>query len=286
MSRVEKLSELTSIREQALEPTAARARLAELLGDDDAEIRGAAAAAVGSYPDDADLVRAALGLARGDAAADVRREAALALGEVIRLGDLADPARGDEGDPAPALVDEAREHLLAALSAAETDDERLAAMEALGPLSHHADVVAAIERAAAAGPRASRRAALRAMGRSGDAARWRASILGGLDAPETEVVLAAVWAAGEAGLSEAAPRLAALLAAANTPRSDTVVAARAAEALGRIGGGLASEALAAASRSATDEDVQQAARDALEELEVLAGIDDELLTATTGGGKA
>lgn len=280
MSRVEKLAELTSIREQALAPETAKARLAELLGDDDAEVRGAAAAAVGSYPDDADLVRAALRLARGDSTADVRREAALALGEVIRLGDLAGPAAGDEGDPAPAVVAEAREHLLEALRAGKTEDERLAAMEALGPLSHQPAVVAAIEAAAAAAPRASRRAALRAMGRSGDAARWRASILSGLDAAETEVVLAAVWAAGEAGLSEAAARLAGLLAAANTPRGDAVVAARAAEALGRIGGDVASTALDLAARSATDEDVQQAARDALEELEVLAGIDEEL------GGKA
>lgn len=281
MSRVEKLAELTSIREQALAPEAARARLAELLGDDDAEVRQAAAAAVGSYPDDADLVRGALRLARGDATADVRREAALALGEVIRLGDLADPAAKDEGDPAPAVVGEAREHLLEALRAGKTEDERLAAMEALGPLSHQPEVVAAIE-AAAAGPRASRRAALRAMGRSGDAGRWRASILSGLDAAETEVVLAAVWAAGEAGLSEAAARLAALLAAVNTPRGDPVVAARAAEALGRIGGDVAAKALTVAAGSATDEDVQQAARDALEELEVLAGIDAEL----NGGGEA
>ncbi|MBX3470557.1 MAG: HEAT repeat domain-containing protein, partial [Planctomycetes bacterium] len=170
MSRVEKLAELTSIRDQALDQGAARARLVELLDDDDADVRAAAAAAVASYPAAPELVRRVLALARSDGAPAVRREACLALGQVIREGDLFDgapPGDDDEDDePAPDLFAAARALLLERLRA-DDEDERLAATEALGHLSRHPDVVAAIAQAAAAG-RAGRRAALRAMGESGD----------------------------------------------------------------------------------------------------------------------
>lgn len=276
MSRVEKLAELTSIRDQALDRGAARARLVELLDDDDADVRAAAAAAVASYPAAPELVRRVLALARSDGAPAVRREACLALGQVIREGDLFDgapPGGDDDEEPAPDLFAAARALLLERLRA-DDEDERLAATEALGHLSRHPDVVAAIAQAAAAG-RAGRRAALRAMGESGDAARWRAEVLRGLEAGEPDVVMAAAWAAGELGLREAAPRLAALLRQAAAPGSDAAVARRAAEALGRTGGDGAARALEDAVRSAPDEEVRQAASDGLEELEVLAAIDGE-----------
>lgn len=285
MSRVEKLAELASIRDQALAPAAAHARLAVLLADPDADVRAAAATAAGSYTGDAALVRQVLGLARDDASGDVRREADLALGQVVREGDLAsagsphdapDPACGE---PPTDLFAEARAHLLAILEGdGAPEAERLAAMEALAHLSGEPAVVAAIERAAAAGGVA-RRAALRAMGWSGDAARWGAEILRGLEADEPDVLIAAAWAAGQAEVREATPRLIALLGAAGSPRSDATVARRAAEALGRTGGPQAAQALLAAAETAPDEDVRQAARDALEELEVLASIHDELRTA-------
>ncbi len=283
MSRVEKLAELASIRDQALAPAAAHARLVELLADPDAEVRATAAAAVGSYPGEGALVRRVLELARGDAEAEVRREANLALGQVVREGDLAsadapgyapDPACGE---PDPALFAAARAHLLGALDGG-SEPERLAVMEALSHLSDHPAVVAAIERAAAQDG-AARRAALRAMGWSGEGARWRAEVLRGLDAAEPEVVLAAAWAAGQACVREATPRLAALLAAAGAPGSDATVARRAAEALGRTGGPEAARALLAAAETAPDEDLRQAARDALEELEVLATIDEDMASA-------
>ncbi|MCO5171579.1 MAG: HEAT repeat domain-containing protein [Planctomycetes bacterium] len=279
MSRVEKLAELTSIREQALARDAARARLVELLDDDDAEVRAAAAGAVGSYPAAPELVRRVLGLARADGAPPVRREACLALGQVIREGDLLGGDAEDDEAPGPTLFDEARALLLERLGA-DDEDERLAVTEALGHLSHDADVVAAVERAAGGG-RAARRAALRAMGESGDAARWRAEVLRALEASEADVVMAAAWAAGELGLREATPRLAALLGQVSAPGSDAAVARRAAEALGRTGGDDAARALEEAARSAPDEEVRQAAGDALEELDVLAGIDEEF---ATGGG--
>lgn len=282
MSRMEKLSELTSIREQALAAAAAHARLAELLEDPDAEVRAAAAGAVGSYPGQAGLVRRALALAREDAASEVRRAASLALGQVVREGDL---ARADApgyapdaeaGEPDAGLFARARALLLETLEAGGGEDERLAAMEALAHLADHPAVVAAIE-GAAAGERALRRAALRAMGWSGDAVRWRAEVLRGLEAPEADVVMAAAWAAGQAGVREATPKLMALLGRASAPGSDAGVARRAAEALGRTGGAEAAQALLVAAASAPDEDVRQAAQDALEELEVLASIDDELV---------
>jgi HEAT repeat protein len=282
MSRVEKLAELSSIRDQALAAATACARLGELLDDPDAEVRAVAAAAVGSYPGEAALVRRLVALASDDAAVDVRREADLALGQIVREGDL---ARADApgyapdpgcGEPEAALFAAARAHLLTTLEAGATGDERLAAMEALAHLSDEPAVVAAIERAAASGDRAARRAALRGMGWSGDGPRWAATILRGLEAGEPDVVLAAAWAAGQAGVREATPRLVALLAAAGSPGSDAAVARRAAEALGRVGGPEAARALVEAAETAPDEELRQAARDALEELEVLASIDDEL----------
>lgn len=281
MSRVEKLAELASIRDQALGPETAHARLLELLEDPDAEVRGAAVAAVASYPGEGRLVERVVALAGDDADADVRREANLALGRVVREGDLVSadaPGYAPEpacDEPEAALFAAARNHLLAALEGARTEPERLAAMEALGHLSAHPAVGAAIERAARQ-EGAARRAALRAMGWSGHAARWRAEVLRGLEAQEPDVVIAAAWAAGQAAVREATPRLAALLAAASSPGSDATVARRAAEALGRTGGAEAAQALLSAAGSAPDEDVRQAARDALEELEILASIEDEL----------
>jgi hypothetical protein len=281
VSRVEKIAELTSIRDQSLAPHLARARLLELLADEDAEVRATAAGSVWSYPGAADLVRTALRMAKLDDAAEVRREATLALGRVILEGDLAGSdapgytPESDLGDPEAGLVSEIREHVLTTLEKGRTEDERLAAMEALGYLSARPEVGAAIEKAAR-GSVAARRAALRAMGRSGDAARWKDAILAGLEAKEPEVVLAAAWAAGEAGVREAAPRLVKLLSRAAAPGSDATITTRAAEALGRTGGPDAARALLEASESAPDEDLRQAAREALEELEVLAGIDDEL----------
>lgn len=282
MSRVEKLSELTSIRELGVSAAVARDRLAELLGDPDVGVRAAAAAAVESYPDAPDLVRRALQLAREDAAAEVRSAADLALGRVVREGDLAGvdaPGYAPEPDsyePDTALHAEARGHLLEALRGGRSEGERLAAMEALGCLTEQPEVVAAIERADGGSPQV-RAAALRAMGRSGDVARWSAAVVRSLGARETEVALAAAWAAGELGLREAAPQLAALLSERGT---STASAVRAAEALGRVGGDEARRGLEAAASSASDEDVRQAAREALEVLEVLVEIEGEL----AGGG--
>lgn len=281
MSRVEKLAELGSIRDQALAPAVAHARLFELLEDADAEIRAAAAAAVGSYPAETELVRRVIALARDDEAPEVRREANLALGQVVREGDLARvdaPGHASDpecGEPDPAVFVEARAHLLAVLESGRTEAERLAAMEAAAHLSSEPAVIAAIERAAAQ-EGAARRAALRAMGWSGDAARWRDEILRGLEAAAPEAVVAAAWAAGQAGVREATPRLLDLLAQASSPGSDATVARRAAEALGRTGGPEAAQALLEAAETAPDEELRQAARDALEELEVLATIDEEL----------
>lgn len=258
----EKLAEAASIRDQQVSPATARDRLGALLRDGDAEVRAAAAAALGSWVVDPALLRLALDAVK-DPAHAVREQALRSLGRAVAEADLLGAV---PEAPDPALAAEARTIITrTALDANAAPGPRWAALEGIGPLA--AGELRALLGQALAGEHgpAARRAALVAAGRSGDAAAFGAAIVAALPARERDVALAALTAAGEAGVAAARPTL-----LEHLKGNDIAAARRAAEALGRLGGpGVAAALRDAIEATGTDDEVREAANQALTDLEVL-----------------
>ncbi len=266
-SRAEKLAEIEGIRELEVDPEPARARLAELLRDTDIEVRAEAVAAVWSYYDDPGLVARALELSREDFAHPVRAKATSALGRVVYEGDIAgadEPGYTPDaalGEPPAELFRSVRAHLLGlARDESKAIDERRFALEGLGFLGHDPEVHDLILAFHDQRVPAARLSAIFAMGRSGDR-RFEEHVMGALDSDDKELRLQAIWACGEAELVGAAARLARFALQGRTDERKAAV-----EALGRLGGDIAAEALLRVAESDAEPDVREAATYALEEV--------------------
>lgn len=272
LERAEKLTELGSIKEKQISRAGALARLSELLGDDDVEVRAEAAGAVWSYPEEAELVAAVLELANSDGATQVRQQALTSLGRVIQEGVLAGAEEEGYapdlalGEPTAATFKEVKELLMTVLLLGEADPaEKRIALESLAYLSDSDEVVQAIEAQLAEGDPASRVCAIRCMGRS-RSSRWSESIRGALEADEAEVVRQAIQAAGEAEVVAAVPFLSRILKGSRQPQTQRI---KAAQALACLGGENTAAALLEVAEGDSDDDVREAAQQALGDLTLL-----------------
>jgi HEAT repeat protein len=192
-----------------------------LLTDPDAAVRGQAILLLWECHD-AKLGRVYLEMLREDESQNVRAAAATALGQFVYLGEL-------EKIP-PELHHEVENQLLAAARSAESTLVRRRALESLG-YSSRDEVPALIEAAYHGGGPEWMASALYAMGRSCDS-RWEKQVLSKLHAPQEDVRIDAVQAAGELGLGAARASLLDLLEDEEDPEVHRAVV----WALSQIGG--------------------------------------------------
>lgn len=228
-----------------------------LLDDSDPRIR--TQAIEGLWEDeDVRLISPLIRRLERDADPDVRAAAALSLGRFLLLGEF------DQIDAGAAQRVETA--LLTAYHAEDQDvwvQRRV--LEALANSSHgelpdmildayeeHDDIL--------------RIGAVFAMGRSADP-RWNRYVLQELGSSDSAILYEAARASGELEIEEAVPDLVRLLGDEDVEIRDAAV-----WALGRIGGPEARRALQACCASA-DEDLVEAAEEALSELEFMAGDD-------------
>ena len=188
---------------------------------------------------------------------DVRAAAALSLGRYVLMGEF---------DQIDASAGKRVEQAL--LDAYEEDDDvwvRRRALESLAYSSNDALPDMILE-AYEDDDDILRIGAIFAMGRSADP-RWNSLVLDELGSNDNAVLFEAARASGELEIEEAVPDLIKLLADEDVELRDTAI-----WALGRIGGREARRALKACC-SSPDEDLQEAAQDALAELDFMAGDD-------------
>jgi HEAT repeat protein len=227
------------------------------LQDGDAIVRRQAIANLWES-EDPSLAARFIALLETDLDTGVREEAARALGRYV----LEMEEHDSEG--------EERRRLEASLLAAAADDDedlRLRAVESLG-FSSRPEVAAVIRSAYESAGEGARRAALMAMGRSGDR-KWREAVVAELRSPAPPVRREAAHAAGELELRSSVPELIELLEDA-----DPEVQLEAIWSLGQIGGKRAERALTRALRAASDEPVRLALQESLEHLAFLEGTRD------------
>ena len=200
--------------------------------------------------EDPSLMRKLLGLLAADPDAGVRAEAARALGRFVYRCEVADA----DDEEKRTLEDE----LLAAAAAPE-EDLRLRSLEALG-YSSRPEVPPLIQAAYDSSDESSKRAALMAMGRSGDP-RWREPVIAEMRNPSPEMRREAAQAAGELELRQSVPELLELLEDANLD-----VQRQAIWALGQIGGKVAERGLRRLLRTAPDAEIAGKTEESLEYL--------------------
>lgn len=189
---------------------------------------------------------------------EVRAAAALALGRYLLLGEF--------GQIDASAMRRAESALMAAYQDPEQDIwVRRRVLEALANSSHD-DVPDMILQAYEDDDDTMRIGAIFAMGRSADPG-WNTYVLDELGSHDRAMVFEAARASGELEIEEAVPDLIKMLADEDVEIRDTAV-----WALGRIGGREARRALQACCAS-SDEDLQEAAEEALAELDFMAGDD-------------
>ncbi|HBP22059.1 MAG TPA: hypothetical protein DEA08_30290 [Planctomycetes bacterium] len=268
--RAEKLSELSSIGEQAIGRDEAVARIEELLEDEELEVRQAAVRSAMSYPERPDLWTKVLEIGRGEPG-PLRTSALEALGCVVREGDLAGAGEPDYapehelGEPSGELFADVRALLLERVADPASPEEKRAATLALSALSHEEAVVSSIAALLESEELVDRICGLRCAGLSGDG-RWEAAIGEALSEGEPAQVLAAIEAAGRSERAVTAPLLARILKGTRQPEEQRLAAA---EALERLGGKLAGPTLLEAAEAEDDGPVREAAREALNGLTLL-----------------
>jgi HEAT repeat protein len=226
-----------------------------LVGDEDPVVR--ARAIEGLWEDeDARLIAPLIRRLTDDNAPEVRAVAATALGRFVLMGEL------DELDPT--IAARVERVLLDAFSGAETDVlVRRRALESLA-YSSQEHVQELILEAYEDDDDSLRLSAVFAMGRSADL-RWKDTVVEELGSTETAMCFEAARACGELELAEAVPYLVGLVREDDVDVRDAAV-----WALGRIGGPQARRALQACLAS-DDEDLVEAAEDALAEIDFMAG---------------
>lgn len=231
------------------------------LRDEDARVRTLSIS--GLWEDaEPDLIGPLTTILRSDPAESVRAAAASALGAFILAGEL------DELDASLAM--RAEQALLAAYqSGEEAVTVQARALESLA-YSGEAGLRQMIEDAYYASHEEMRLSAVRAMGRSADI-RWRALARAELASPDAEMRAEAARAVGELDAKAVVPDLIQLL-------EDSAQSVRhaAIEALGRLGGRDARDALREVANGG-DEDDAAAAEDALEEMLFLDEVGDTSL---------
>jgi len=229
-----------------------------LIDDDDPKVR--AQAIEGLWEDeDVRLINPLIRRVKSDDAAEVRAVAAASLGRFMLMSEL------DQLDPTVARRIENTLHT--AFSGAESDiTVRRRALEALAYSSQEyvQDLILEAYQDDEDGLRMS---AVFAMGRSADL-RWANTVLEELSSLDSGMCFEAARASGELELADAVPELIGLLQEDDVELRDSAV-----WALGRIGGPEARRALQACVAS-TDEDLRQAAEDALAEMDSYSGDDD------------
>lgn len=269
MERAEKLTELTSIQEEAIARADAISRIDELLGDEDLEVRLEALKALASYPEAHDLWQRVLGIA-GEDPGPVRVGALAALGRVICEGDLAGAREEgyapdlDLGEPPRELFGAARSALLERLADPASPEESRVALASLSYLSDEEAVVSAIEAARASEEASDKVWALRCMGLGGDGQRWGAVIREAVEDDEDEALtLEAVRAAGRTEQVDLAPLLGRILKGSRQPEPLRIAAAH---ALAGMGGKAGAAHLLEVAESSDEGLVGEAAREALASL--------------------
>lgn len=244
------------------------------LQDDDLPVRGLAAAGLAGC-ETPEATAALLGSARSSQEDDtVRAEAVAALGEVALRVELGWAGAEEAGEVVGALREIAED-------LREEPPLRAAAIAAAA-VAHEDWVPALIDDAYGSEDPALRLGAVQAMGRNADPI-WLPSLEASLFADEADERSAAAAAMGELGLEDGAPPLLDLL---DEDLADLDVMITAVRALGAIGGEEAMGRLAEL-RTHPDEQLRDAAHEAIEEAALLegdgdAGFDAALLGAVDG----
>jgi HEAT repeat protein len=228
-----------------------------LMEDDDPWVRSHAIEGLWEE-EDVRLISPLIGCLESDTASDVRAAAALSLGRFLLLGEF------DQIDSSAARrVENA---LLTAYYVSDQDVwVRRRILEALANSSHD-ELPDMILEAYEDDDDTMRIGAIFAMGRSADP-RWNRFVLEELGSSDSAVLCEAARASGELEIEEALPDLVRLLGDEDVEIRDAAV-----WALGRIGGREARRALKACCAS-DDQDLSEAAEEALAELDFMAGDD-------------
>lgn len=193
-----------------------------------------------------------------DSSDEVRAAAALSLGRFLLLGEF--------GQLEHSIAQRVETALLDAYHTPDQDTwVRRRVLEALANSSNE-ELPAMIEAAYEDDDEIMRIGAVFAMGRSADSA-WNHIVLEELGSSDNAMLLEAVRASGELQIEEALPDLIRLLSDEDIEIRDEAV-----WALGRVGGREARRALEACAAS-DDEDLSEAAEDALAEMDFMAGDD-------------
>ncbi len=203
------------------------------------------------------LIARIVSMMESDADIEVRILATATLGHYVLLGEWGQiPARSIEP-----IVDSLLEQID---SEATQDPVRRAALESVSA-SGHPRVESLIEEAYDSGDLDKQISALFAMGRSADP-RWINIVIDEMSSPITEMRLEAARASGEIGSSAAVPELIEL-----TSDEDLEVRLVAVASLGRIGGDIAQQVLGDMIDDPDQEELDEAASEALEEIDWLGG---------------
>lgn len=222
------------------------------LGDSDEEVRARSIEGLWEC-EDRSLIDPLIALLRHDSKGSVRAFAATALGRFALLAELGKLRPKDGAKVQNAL-------LLAIEDEGEELEVRRRAIESIAPLSLP-QVREIIHGAYDDEDVKMRASAIYAMGRNSDPC-WLPILLRELSSPYAEIRFEAAVACGELGEEEAVPHLVRLI-----QDSDSQVQVSAIAALGQIGGSEAEEALRGCQKH-HDEKVCQAAREALEGIEL------------------
>lgn len=212
------------------------------LGDEDPQVRGSAIRSLWEH-DDSALISKFINLLDNDPVETVRAQAAAGLGKYVWLGELEEISSNS--------LNKIVEKLLAVMTTMENSPTiRSQALTSLG-YSSHPKVEALIEDAYESGDEVWLRCALIAMERSAEE-RWAPQVINNLYHEENEVRLAAINAAGELEIGEAAPVLIEML-----QDNEEEIRWTAAWALSKIGGDEVQEALEnALAQTEVDEEME------------------------------
>jgi HEAT repeat protein len=203
------------------------------------------------------LISRIVSMMETDADIEVRILAAATLGHYVLLGEWGQiPARSIEP-----IVDALLEQID---NEGIQDPVRHAALESVSA-SGHPRVESLIEEAYDSGDLDKQISAMFAMGRSADP-RWINIVIDEMSSPITEMRLEAARASGEIGRSAAVPELIEL-----TSDEDLEVQLVAVAALGRIGGDIAQQVLGDMIDDPDQEELYEAATEALDEIDWLGG---------------
>jgi len=229
---------------------------AHCLDDDSPEVRKASLDGLWDS-ERVTLIRPIIDLMEGDSDAGVRVLAAATLGHYVLLGEWSQiPER---------TVEPVVESLLNQIESKHTKElVRHAALESVAA-SGNPRVESLIHKAYDSADLSAQKSALFAMGRSADT-RWINIVIDEMSSPIVELRVEAARAAGEIGHQSAIPELIEL-----TSDEDLEVRMVAVSSLGRVGGDISRQYLQEMVEDFDDEELSEAASNALEEMDWFGG---------------